>query len=268
MSRYSYITPIASGSDYEVLNNDSHAHPTLQFKVVIVGDSGCGKTSLFSSYIRGSFPSSYEPTIFENHRTIVENIKTHEILSADLWDTAGQEEYERLRRLSYQDSNVVIIAYSVDAPESLLNIHEVWAPEVMTYAPHASILLVGLKSDIPNPQVNPANAYNVAQSIGAVAHLTCSSIQMFNVNELFDSVFNTAYNKETMKKHHESLSNINKNDAYISNNNNITSSSKKNNNINNKNNSSNSNEQSKSKSSDKPSKRFSKKGKSSKCTIL
>lgn len=206
MSEPYYISSIARGSDYEVLDTDEHAHPTLQFKVVIVGDSGCGKTSLFSSYIRGSFPQTYEPTIFENHRTFVHNIQNNDILSADLWDTAGQEEYERLRRLSYQDADVVIVAYSVDAPESLPNIHEVWAPEVLTYSPHASIILVGLKDDMVH-KTNVNNAYHIAQSIGAVAHIACSSIQMKNVNEIFNCVFNTAYNKAKMKKHHASLAN-------------------------------------------------------------
>lgn len=216
-----FVSPIAKGSQFNVLNTDDHAHPKLQFKVVIVGDSGCGKTSLFSSYIRGSFPSSYEPTIFENHRTFVKNNQNNEILSADLWDTAGQEEYERLRRLSYQDADVVIVAYALDAPESLMNIHEVWAPEVMTYAPTASIILVGLKSDKYPHQIDPLNAKNVAQSIGAVTHIECSSIQMHNVNELFNCVFNTAYNKASQPPL-KSSSNTNKQSSS----NNTSSSSK------------------------------------------
>lgn len=219
-----FVSPIAKGPKFAVLNTDDHAHPKLQFKVVIVGDSGCGKTSLFSSYIRGSFPSSYEPTIFENHRTFVKNNQSNEVLSADLWDTAGQEEYERLRRLSYQDADIVIVAYSLDAPESLMNIHEVWAPEVMTYAPTASIILVGLKSDKYPHQIDPLNAKNVALSIGAVIHMECSSIQMHNVNELFDCVFNTAYNKATQPPP-KSTSNSNKQSS--NNNHNNTSSSSK-----------------------------------------
>jgi small GTP-binding protein len=240
-----FTQPIATGSEYQVLNSDDHVHPTLQFKVVIVGDSGCGKTSLFSSYIRGSFPISYEPTIFENHRTFVLNLQSNDILSADLWDTAGQEEYERLRRLSYQDANVVIVAYSMDAPESLPNIHEVWAPEVMTYAPNASIILVGLKSDMIH-KIDPIYASNIAESIGAVAHIPCSSIQMKNVNELFNCVFNTAYNKEKMRKHHQSIQSKNRNSQLhsdINNNNNNydnNNSQYENNNLNNKRNSFNS----------------------------
>jgi small GTP-binding protein len=196
-----YAESIARGANFPSLSADAaqalHS-PDMQYKVVIVGDSGCGKTSLFASYIRGSFPSTYEPTIFENHRMFVQSSSTGKIISADLWDTAGQEEYERLRRLSYQDADIVIVAYALDAPESLLNIHEVWAPEVMTYAPQAKIILVGLKEDIQPHKVSPQNAYSVAKNIGATAHLACSSMLMHNVNPLFDCVFNTAYNNSIL----------------------------------------------------------------------
>lgn len=196
-----YIRSAAAGDTFRVLE-DPPTSPSLlihdPIKIVIVGDSGCGKTSLFSSYVRGSFPSAYEPTIFENHRAFVGN-KNGSCLSADLWDTAGQEEYERLRRLSYQDANVVIIAYSVDAPESLPNITDVWAPEVLTYAPDADIIMIALKSDCQH-RVDPSIARHVAENIGALAHIQCSSLKMYHVNEVFDAVFNIIINKEEERK--------------------------------------------------------------------
>ncbi|AWU76943.1 hypothetical protein CAS74_000869 [Pichia kudriavzevii] len=201
-----FIDALAAGPAYDVLDNDANVLPSRQFKIVIVGDSGCGKTSLFSSYVRGSFPSEYEPTIFENHRTFLRNTETNEIICADLWDTAGQEEYERLRRLSYQDADVIILAYSLDAPESLPNLHEVWAPEVMSYAPNAAILLVALKNDIPT-RIDTKLSYKIALNIGAVAHMSCSAKEMINVNELFDAVFNTVYNKARYTTKSKSASN-------------------------------------------------------------
>lgn len=196
-----YIRSDAAGDTFRVLDDPPNSSSIFihdPIKIVIVGDSGCGKTSLFSSYVRGSFPSAYEPTIFENHRAFVGS-KNGLRLSADLWDTAGQEEYERLRRLSYQDANVVIIAYSVDAPESLPNVTDVWAPEVLTYAPDAAIIMVALKSDCQH-RVDPSQARHVAESIGALAHIQCSSLQMYHVNEVFDAVFNIIINKEEERK--------------------------------------------------------------------
>lgn len=188
-----YVDKIAEGGHYEVLTTDAIASMDLQFKIVIVGDSGCGKTSLFNSYIRGSFPREYEPTIFENHRSFVQR-QNGDIISADLWDTAGQEEYERLRRLSYQDADLVIIAYNINSADSLSNIPDVWAIETLTYSPGSLVLLVGLKSDM-QWNVNPLDAERVAREIGAIGHIQCSSLVGDNVEGVFDCVFNAVYNR-------------------------------------------------------------------------
>ena len=65
---------------------------------------------------------SYVPTVFENYVTLVQfEGKTVELA---LWDTAGQEEYDRLRPLSYPESNVILIVFSVDFPTSLANVQD------------------------------------------------------------------------------------------------------------------------------------------------
>jgi Rho family protein len=65
---------------------------------------------------------SYVPTVFENYVTLVQfDGKTVELA---LWDTAGQEEYDRLRPLSYPESHVILIVFSVDFPTSLANVQD------------------------------------------------------------------------------------------------------------------------------------------------
>ncbi|WP_411023650.1 GTP-binding protein, partial [Salmonella sp. s51228] len=59
-----------------------------------------------------------------------------------IWDTAGQEEYDRLRPLSYPDTDVILLCYSVDNPDSLENISEKWVPEVRHFCPTVPIILV------------------------------------------------------------------------------------------------------------------------------
>ncbi|KAI5480057.1 Rho GTPase [Pseudohyphozyma bogoriensis] len=84
----------------------------LHRKLVVVGDGGCGKTSLLHVYVQQNFPSVYEPTVFENH--VVELVIDDTPLEMSLWDTAGQEDFDRLRSLSYPDSHVVLLCFGVE----------------------------------------------------------------------------------------------------------------------------------------------------------
>lgn len=91
-------------------------------KLVCVGDGGCGKTCLLITYAENRFPESYIPTVFENYVPIIQfEGKTIELA---LWDTAGQEEYDRLRPLSYPESDVILICFAVDFPVSLANVQD------------------------------------------------------------------------------------------------------------------------------------------------
>lgn len=67
-----------------------------------------------------------------------------------MWDTAGQEDYDRLRPLSYPDTHVILMCFSIDSPDSLENIPEKWTPEVRHFCPNVPIILVGNKKDLRN----------------------------------------------------------------------------------------------------------------------
>ena len=95
------------------------------------------KTSLLYVFTLGEFPTEYHPTVFENYVTDC-RIDGKPVQLA-LWDTAGQEEYERLRPLSYNNSHVILIAFSLDTPDSLDNARSKWVVEVKNIAP---ILLI------------------------------------------------------------------------------------------------------------------------------
>ena len=60
-----------------------------------------------------------------------------------MWDTADQEEYEKLRPLAYKNSDLIIVCYSIDNPESLANVIEKWYPELRYFCPNTPIILVG-----------------------------------------------------------------------------------------------------------------------------
>eukprot|EP00061_Rhincodon_typus_P002749 g18363.t1 len=123
---------------------------TLRRKLVVVGDGGCGKTSLLFVLCKDEFPEDYVPTVFE---TYVADIEVNQkLVELALWDTAGQEDYDRLRPLSYPDTNVILICFSVDNPDSLRNIPDKWMPEVRHFCPSVPVVLVGNKKDLRSDQ--------------------------------------------------------------------------------------------------------------------
>nr|AOC97478.1 Rho family protein [Volvariella volvacea] len=89
---------------------------------------------------------SSEPTVFENY---VQDVMVDEqLVELSLWDTAGQEEFDRLRSLSYAETHVVMICFSVDNPISLENVETKWLDEILEYCPGVKLVLVALKCDL------------------------------------------------------------------------------------------------------------------------
>ncbi|CAE6360129.1 GTP-binding protein rho2 OS=Schizosaccharomyces pombe (strain 972 / ATCC 24843) GN=rho2 PE=1 SV=1 [Rhizoctonia solani AG-1 IB] len=166
----------------------------IRRKLVIVGDGACGKTSLLCVFAMGEFPKEYEPTIFENY--VAEIRLDGKPVQLALWDTAGQEEYERLRPLSYAKAHVILIAFSVDTPDSLDNVSVKWIEEVRNICgPQTPVILVGCKADLRpaggssdgKQYVTKQRAEAIAQEIGARAYKECSALNNKGVDDVFEA---------------------------------------------------------------------------------
>ncbi|KAH9048092.1 signal transducer [Lactarius hengduanensis] len=157
----------------------------MKRKIVVVGDGGCGKTCLLIVYAQNRFPEAYIPTVFENY--VTNRQFDGKIIEIALWDTAGQEEYDRLRPLSYPESHVILIVFSVDFPVSLANVQDKWYPEVAHFCEGTPLILVATKTDLRRDDntrrmlgaqgqkpVTPEQGAEVAQEIGA-KYIECSA---------------------------------------------------------------------------------------------
>ena len=166
-------------------------------KCVLVGDGAVGKTSLLWSYALNRFPEEYEPTVFDNYTCHV--CVDGKIVALNLWDTAGQEEYDRLRPLSYHSTDVFVIAFSLINKTSLSNISQKWLPELKAYCPNAKLVLVGNKSDLADSPstraklaargqeiVTDEEAEAVAKSCGAT-YVRASALTQAGLKTVFDS---------------------------------------------------------------------------------
>ncbi|KAG0239272.1 small GTPase superfamily [Mortierella sp. GBAus27b] len=147
--------------------------PEIRKKLVVVGDGACGKTCMLMVHSKGEFPKKYVPTVFENYSMMVTHGKQQIELS--LWDTAGQEDYDRLRPLSYPESDVVLMCYSVDTISSLDNLTEKWHPELVHFLENVPKIVVGLKTDLRDEAVGEDKDHFVSYERGAqvAASLHC-----------------------------------------------------------------------------------------------
>ncbi|VDM23676.1 unnamed protein product [Toxocara canis] len=114
-------------------------------KLVIVGDGACGKTSLLLRFCKDEFSEGYVPTVFETY--VADITVRNKTVQLSLWDTAGQEDYDRLRPLSYPETDIFLLCFAIDSPDSMENINDKWLPEIRHYCPSVPIVLAGLKKD-------------------------------------------------------------------------------------------------------------------------
>src|SRR5580693_6619759 len=118
-------------------------------KCVVVGDNNADKRALLIAYTTNAVPDEYVPTVFDNYSANV--MLDGRPVNLGLWDTAGQEDYDRLRPLSYPQTDVFVVLYSTISPASFENVKTKWAPELRHYCPsHVPVVLVGNKTDLRN----------------------------------------------------------------------------------------------------------------------
>jgi len=166
-------------------------------KLMVVGDGSVGKTCLLISYTTNSFPGEYVPTVFDNYNAnaIVEGNP----VNLGLWDTAGSEEYDTLRPLSYPGTDVFLICFSLFSPESFENVTKKWFKEITEHAPETPIILVGTKLDLrgkteavqslkENNQepISTEKGEALSKKIGAKKYLECSALTQEGLAKVFE----------------------------------------------------------------------------------
>lgn len=180
-----------------------------------MGDGACGKTSLLNVFTRGYFPQVYEPTVFENyvHDIFIDG----QAVQMSLWDTAGQEEFDRLRALSYSDTHCIMLCFLIDSRDSLENVQLKWVGEIADHCEGVKLVLVALKCDLRNHEddaneedFNPYLANDsrrlipyedglaAAKKVGALRYLECSAKKNRGVNEAFSEAARCALNAKPM----------------------------------------------------------------------
>ncbi|KAL3974754.1 polycystin 1L2 [Sarotherodon galilaeus] len=165
-------------------------------KCVVVGDGAVGKTCLLISYTTNKFPSEYVPTV-----------------SFPQKKNKCQEDYDRLRPLSYPQTDVFLVCFSVVSPSSFENVKEKWVPEITHHCPKTPFLLVGTQIDLrddpstveklaKNKQkpITPETAEKLARDLKAVKYVECSALTQKGLKNVFDEAILAALEPPEPKK--------------------------------------------------------------------
>ena len=184
-------------------------------KLVLIGDSGVGKTCIISRFTKNSFDVNPGSTIGASYASkTIEIPGTDESLDLDIWDTAGQERYKALTKIFFQGAKMAVLVYDITVQKSFESIKNEWLKVLRENGDTDIVTAVaGNKSDLyEKEEVPEQEARDFAKSIGAIFCLT-SAQNNSGINELFrdlskkylhpDSDVNSPSEQKQVENHNE-----------------------------------------------------------------
>ncbi|CAF0782621.1 unnamed protein product [Didymodactylos carnosus] len=167
--------------------NGAGPNRTCQFKMVLLGESAVGKSSLVLRFVKGQFHEYQESTIgaaFLTQTVCVDDTT----VKLELWDTAGQERYHSLAPMYYRGAQAAIVVYDITNPDTFSRA-KVWVKELQRQAaPEIVIALAGNKADLSQKrQIEVQDAQTYAEENGLIFMETSAKTAM-NVNDIFMAI--------------------------------------------------------------------------------
>ena len=166
----------------------SDENDSINIKVVLVGDTGVGKTSILDRYINDKYDPNQKTTLVSSYTFKKLDIKKYnKSVSLDIWDTAGQEIYRALSKNFYLNASVGILVYDITRKSSFESIKEYWYDQLKTFGEENMIFeIVGNKMDLyQKEEISEEMARSYAKSIRAGFHLI-SCMENVGIKDLFE----------------------------------------------------------------------------------
>ena len=169
--------------------SENNSEDEKEIKVILLGNSGVGKTSIINRYVNNVYNSNCETTLGSTYSTR-EVIKDNVVYKLNLWDTTGQEKYHSITNLFIKGSSIVILVYSIDLLSSFEGLNY-WYNSIKENLEGNNYVLavVGSKSDLINEEeevVSEDEAKNFAKERNAIFKLVSSKEDPVGINKLFD----------------------------------------------------------------------------------
>jgi len=180
------------------------SHYDMLMKLVIVGDSGTGKSCVISRYCDDEFTHLGMSTIGVDFRIqLLEH--NSKILKLQLWDTAGQERFRSLTGNYYKSADSIILTYDATDEQTVKSLEDTWLPEVRRLSASSleeegNILVLGTKMDLEHDPATVARAEAWAQSLG-FGHALCSSLTGENCDTAIEDFVHQVADTATFHTH-------------------------------------------------------------------
>ncbi len=183
-------------------------------KVVLLGESGVGKTSIINQFTTSEFQEDQISTTGASFSSKTFSFEeTGKNLSFEIWDTAGQEKYRSLSKMFYKDAGVAILVYDITSKESFDQIKNYWVIQLREYGPKNIIIAVaGNKSDLDNEQVDEESVRNYAKENNFLYKRTSAKIHS-SIDDLFHDVGMKFLDPEFQQRDDVKEMNLRKNDV-------------------------------------------------------
>ena len=159
-------------------------------KVVLLGESGVGKTCIISRYVNNTYDEKSETTNGASYASKVIDLEQYkQSLRFDIWDTAGQEKYRSLTKFFYKDAAIAILVYDITRRDSFEEVRKYWYEQLKTCGEKNIVIgLAGNKCDMFDKEaVTEEEARSFANEIGAQFQLT-SAFKNLGIEDLFRMV--------------------------------------------------------------------------------
>ena len=170
--------------NYEILSED-YTSFDMSFKLIVIGDSGVGKSCLTNNAIKNTFDDAYNATVGFEFFTF--NIRFNgKVVKLQIWDTCGQEVYRSLITNFYRNSSLAMMVYSINSKESFDNV-EMWLRELRTHSnPDVKVFLIGNKSDLEaEREVTTEQGENFYKQNNLSLFMESSAKTGFNTQKIF-----------------------------------------------------------------------------------